>query len=528
MLKTKYKYLLPLVLGITLSLGLWIGNVMSPSTDFNAIGQGQQKYQKIQDIIEILDRRYVDTVNNDVLFEETIADMLHKLDPHSNYIPARDLQLVNEAIQGKFGGVGVRFFLLRDTICITHVIKNSPSEEAGLFAGDKIIQIDGKKVAGVKISNEKIMDQLKGQERSPVKVQILRAGKLLNRQIIRGSIPIESVVCASMLNSKTGYIRIDQFSISTADEFKAAVEQLKTKGMKKLVIDLRNNGGGVLTGATQIADECLNRRVPIVQTKGEHTGIYTYWATSGGLLDKSDLAVIINENSASASEILAGALQDNDRATIVGRRSFGKGLVQEDIMLRDGSNLRLTIARYYTPTGRCIQKPYNGSISDYYMDQYNRYENGEMYAPDTTVMVDSLKFKTPKGKIVYGGGGIMPDVFVPYDSAGTSLYYTNLRYSPAFQAFAFDFVQDKRNKWNSVKHYMTSFTVSDELINKFANYAEKEFKVRQNTSQLNYSKKLIRQALMAEIARQLWVEQGYYTIVNGTDKEVLKSVELLK
>jgi carboxyl-terminal processing protease len=296
--------------------------------------------------------------------------------------------------------------------------------------------------------------------------------------------------------------------------------------MKHLILDLRNNGGGVLTSATDIADEFLKNNVPMLITKGKKDGKKTYRATSGGILENTGVTILINANSASASEILAGAIQDNDRGTIVGRRSFGKGLVQEDIKLRDGSDLRLTIARYYTPTGRCIQRPYDEGYDKYIEAQVERYDNGELYAPDSSLFVDSLKYRTPKGKIVYGGGGIMPDVFIPFDSTGLNWYFTELRFSQAFTAFTFDYVQDKRSKWSSVEDFARSFRVSDELIKSFVRFAEKEMKIKQNEQGLLGCKSLVAETLKAEIARQLWTEHGYYQIVNTYDNEVQKALKV--
>ena len=527
MSNTRLNYILPTALAGCLALGLFLGNSFSPKSESKSLSTGGEKYQKIQDIINIIDRKYVDTVNGEDLFEQTIADMLHKLDPHSNYIPARDLQRINESIEGQFGGIGVRFFIIRDTICITNVVVGSPSEMVGLKAGDKIIQVDGKKVSGKKITNEKVMSLLKGKPETSVSLKVWRNGKELNKRIVRNFIPIYSVVAAYMINKETGYIKIDEFSMSTYSEFKQAAFILKQKGMKKMVLDLRNNGGGVLTAATDIADEFLQKNVPIVKTIGEHTGTQTYRATEKGMLHDTKVAVLINAYSASASEILAGALQDNDRGVIVGRRSYGKGLVQEDVKLRDGSNLRLTVARYYTPTGRCIQKPYEEGYEDYFKDQMDRYDNGELYRPDSTVFVDSLKYKTPKGKIVYGGGGIMPDIFVAFDSTGNSWYFSDLRFSSSFQAFAFDYLQDKRNNWKSITEFSQKFTVTPAILNSFVAFAEKEMKVKKSSSGLAQSKKLIERTLKAEIARQIWLEEGYYHIVNSTDKEVQRALKEL-
>ena len=520
-------YWIPIVMASCLALGLYLGNVLTPSTVATQ-SLGESRYQKMQDVIQILDQRYVDSVDSEGLFERTIGDMLHKLDPHSNYIPAKDLKAMNESLAGKFGGVGIRFFIIRDTVCVTNVLPNSPAMRAGLKSGDKILKVDGEKVARIKISNEEIMGMLKGTENTPVKLSILRDKKKLEKEVIRGSIPVESVLAAYMVDSKIGFIKIEQFSLATSYEFQEAANRLKAQGMKKLIIDLRNNGGGVLTGATEIANEFLKANIPIVETKGVHSRPYTYKATSRGSLEDIEVAVLINSNSASASEILAGAIQDNDRGTIIGRRSFGKGLVQEDVMLRDGSNLRLTIARYYTPSGRCIQKPYTDDYDEYMSDQMGRYDNGELYKVDSTLLVDSLKFRTPKGKVVYGGGGIMPDIFVAYDTTGSSWYYTQLRYSNVFTTFAFDFVQGKRTSWKSPSDFKKRFVVTDEVLNRFTKFATTEGKIKFESKEFLISKKLIAEVLKAEIARQIWVEQGYYQVYNDFDPEVQRAIRFFK
>ena len=514
-------------MAICLSVGLFMGNFLTPQVAIPTSG-GEERLQKLQDIIYILNQRYVDSLNGDQLFEETIADMLHSLDPHSNYIPAEELKALNESIEGKFGGVGMRFFIIRDTVCITNVIEGSPAMNAGLRAGDKIIKVDDKKITGIDITNEDLMALLKGREGTEVKVTVKRQDKTFSRKVVRGTIPVRSVSASYMLTNDVGYIKIDQFSVVSHFEFVDAARSLREKGMKKIIIDLRNNGGGVLTSATDIADEFLKAGVPIVETKGEHSPTITYRATSKGELEDVEVAILMNSNSASASEILAGAIQDNDRGIIIGRRSFGKGLVQEDFPLRDGSNLRLTIARYYTPTGRCIQKPYSDDYHAYLEDQMDRYDNGEMYKVDSTWFVDSLKFTTPGGRTVYGGGGIMPDIFVPFDSTGSSWYYTELRYASVFNTFAFDYVQNKRNKWKSVDQFETEFKVTKALIEELAQYANSEFNIRYDEAGMNRSRKLISRVLKAEIARQIWVEGGYYQIYNDTDPDVLKALEELK
>jgi carboxyl-terminal processing protease len=528
-MKNKSKtYLIPLSLAICLAIGLWMGHYLTPNARGFQFNSDDEKYSKVKDIIDVLNSKYVDKVNGDKLFEQSISDMLHKLDPHSNYISALDLKSLNENIEGKFAGIGVRFSIIRDTICVTNTILSSPANKVGVESGDKIIKINNKEVSKMKITNEKVMKLLKGPENTSVEVTILRGRKTLRKKIIRGVIPIESIVCASMLNEDVGYIKLEQFSLASSYEFTKAANSLKNKGMKKLIFDLRNNGGGVLQAATEIVDEFLTNELPIVKTVGTHSKEIIYRATSKGILEDTKVIILINSNSASASEIVAGALQDNDRAIIMGRRSFGKGLVQEDILLKDGSNLRLTIARYYTPTGRCIQKPYTESYDTYLQDQFERYENGELYKVDSTLLVDSLKFKTPKGKIVYGGGGILPDVFIPVDTTGLSWYYSDLRYTPVFQNFAFDFLVGKRNNWISIKSFNATFNVSEKLINDFVLYAEDHFGIPLNEKGLKSSKEVIQYTIKAEIARQLWMEQGYYTISAKYDKEILKALEYFK
>jgi len=522
----KNRWWLPFILSIAVCVGLSLGYYVTRNRVFTSGGYDGNRLQKLQDILNLVENNYVDDVNPDKVFEESIVEMLHKLDPHSNYIPASEQQRAAEIIEGKFGGVGMRYFVLRDTVCITYVIKGSPSEKIGIKAGDKILKIDGKNVASVKIESDKVMSMLKGKEGTRVKVELVRQKKKMSFEIIRGTIPIESVASYYLLGD-VGYIKIDQFSVTTAEEFRAAAAELTSKGMKKLIIDVRNNGGGVLGSATEIVDEFLKDGKLILKTIGKKIGTKVYKATSVGDLENIPLVVLINAGSASASEILAGALQDNDRGIIVGRRSFGKGLVQEDTKLRDGSVIRLTIARYYTPTGRCIQRPYNGKYDQYYMDR-GEENDAELYKPDSSIFVDSLKFKTPKGKIVYGGGGIMPDIFVPFDSTGSNMYYTALRVSPVFQAFSFDYVENKRGQWKSVDDFIVRFNVDDMLLAQFVSYAQREYKIPVVKNSVFQSKKQILRLLKAQIAQQLFDDLGFYKVYNSEDNEFLKALEVLK
>ncbi|XOV66443.1 MAG: S41 family peptidase [Fluviicola sp.] len=520
-------YLIPMIVSVSLAVGLLIGGRLNPAPSEEQFSYQGSHTRKLQDIMHIIDKKYVDSVNVEDLFEQTVTDMLHKLDPHSSYISAEDLKAINEGIQGEFGGVGIRFFIIRDTVCVTNVVQGSPSESSGLKAGDKIVKVDGKGIAGNGITNDKVQKLLKGTRGTDVTVQLWRNGQYLNKKITRGSIPLNSVTASYMIDNETGFIRIESFSQNTALEFRSAAAKLKRSGMKKLVLDLRNNPGGVLSAAVSVADEFLPGGLKIVETKGNNVKDEVYKSTSDGILKEVKLAILINSNSASASEILAGAIQDNDRGTIVGRRSFGKGLVQQDTPLRDGSNVRLTIARYYTPLGRCVQRPYEEGNEAYLHDIAERMDNGELYEVDSSIFVDSLRFVTKKGKVVYGGGGIMPDVFVPFDSTGGSWYFTKLNVSPVFQAFAFDYVNDKRNKWSSAQDFDRSFRVTENILRQFANFAEKEYEISKDSGGMARSKTRIKHTIKAEIARQLWLEEGAFIVRDDYDPEVLEALKQL-
>ena len=520
------RYLLPILFASTLVLGLIIGSNLTGAQNHGLLVNNEQ-VQKISDILQLLDARYVDKIDKDKIFEETISGMLHKLDPHSNYISKKEMESVSESIDGKFGGIGIRFQIIRDTVCVTNVLDGSPSQAAGIKAGDRIIKINNKPFTGKNTSNDKVLSNLKGKVGTTVSVTILRNKKQYPFTIVRGEIPLKTVFGIYMIDKETGYIGIDQFSIPTADEFRQAALKLKALGMKKLILDLRNNGGGVLQASTMIADEFLSKGLVMLKTKGRKEKEKTYYATAGGVLENVSAVVLVNAYSASASEILAGALQDNDRAYIVGRRTFGKGLVQEDIPLRDGSNVRITVARYYTPSGRCIQKPYNGNYEEYLKDE-SRMEKGEWYHLDSSLYVDSLKFKTKGGRTVYGGGGITPDVFVPYDTTESSFYLTELIMSGVFQSFAFDFVSNKRNSWSGAKDFCERFVVNDNILQRFIAYAKNSYNVKENNIDFKRSKGYIINNLKAEIARQLYSEEGYYRVANTKDIELKRAMEQLR
>jgi carboxyl-terminal processing protease len=412
---------------------------------------------------------------------------------------------------------------LRDTICVTNIIDQSPSQQAGIKAGDKIVSVNGKKFCGKGITNEKVLATLKGKPGTNLSVTFVRGKRKQTVNLVRGIIPISSIPCAYMLDKNTGYILISEFSQVTSEEFYIESSKLLNQGMTKLVLDLRNNPGGVMSSAIDIADAFLAKNNMILKSKGKNEGEHTYYSSAGGHLEKTKLVVLINAQSASASEILAGAIQDNDRGIIVGRRSYGKGLIQKDEVLRDGSNLRLTIARYYTPSGRCIQRSYKGGYDNYMRDE-DRITRNEYFKPDSSIFVDSLKFKTKHGRTVYGGGGIMPDVFVPGDTSGSSFYLSELQWSGAGRAFAFDFMQSNRGKWATAKDFVQQFEVSEELLKRFVTFAQKDFHVQKDALGLAVSKEVIKRMLKAEIASQKWTEEGYYRVLNPFDKELIKAI----
>jgi carboxyl-terminal processing protease len=522
------KILAPLALGAALILGIFMGRSLSGPGPMHASSSGSMYTKKLHDILEILDREYVDSINQEDLFERTITEMLHKLDPHSNYIPARDLQAMTESIQGQFGGVGVRFTILRDTLNITHVIEGSPSFFAGVQQFDKIIAVDEESIAGVQLSNTRVQELLKGEAGTSVSVTILRGGKTYEKTIRRGMVPIRSILASHMVTPEIGYIRLSQFSMNSDKEFYEAALDLKSKGMKKLIFDLRYNGGGVMGGAVNIADAFLENGLKIVSTKGKNQPEDILYSQKKPFLGDVELVVLINGSSASASEIVAGAIQDNDRGTIVGRRSFGKGLVQQDINLKDGSNLRLTISRYYTPSGRCIQRSYAGDYEDYVMEEYNRYESGEYYQIDSTLFVDSLKYLTRGGRTVYGGGGIMPDIFVPLDTTGSTMFLRKLQYSSVFGDFAYDFIASGRLKtYSSVSEFDRNFSVTDAFINEFLAYAKQHAEIEGTTADIKKSQQRIANDLKAEIARLIWLEDGMLFIRNKLDNEFKEALKVL-
>jgi carboxyl-terminal processing protease len=522
---SKFKIIwLPILLGLVLATGFYLGNKLTPPP-------GVSNYNKISDILDYIQQEYVDTINRADLTDKSIEKILEQLDPHSAYIPAAELQSANEPLEGNFEGIGIEFHLQDDTIMVVSAMSGGPSEEVGIQAGDRIVLVDGKKAFGKEITNEKVFKFLRGKGGSKVTVTVYRRGQkeLLKFKITRGKIPIYSIDVAYMVDPKTGYIKLSRFAATTYDEFMEAMRKLKTQGMQQLVLDLRGNPGGYLDAATSISDEFLDGKKLIVYTQGKARPKTSYKANTTGLFEKGDLVVLIDEGSASASEIVSGALQDWDRATIVGRRSFGKGLVQEQTPFPDGSAIRLTIARYYTPTGRSIQKPYKNGYDAYEEEVYDRVKNGELISKDSIHFSDSLKYKTPRGKIVYGGGGIMPDVFVPFDTTMESSYLNHVLGMGIISQFAYDYVDKERNKMNSYTDAMdfkNRFIIDQKLLDEFIIYAEVKG-VKRNQKEIDRSAPIIKNQLKAYIARLKWQNQGLYPILHDMDKTFKKALDVL-
>lgn len=531
--RPKFYIYLPIFFSLVLILGLFIGSTfLSSSKNFASDNITQNNFKKVTEILRYVQSEYVDTINSNDLIDKTIISMLENLDPHSSYITADELQAMNEPLQGNFEGIGIEFNIVDDTIRVVNAIQGGPAESVGLQTGDRIVKVNDTTIAGIKITNKMVMQKLKGKGGTKVKVSVKRNGKnkLLDFTITRGTIPIYSVDASYMLTNEIGYIKVSRFAATTFDEYMEAFEKLKKQGLKKLIIDLRDNGGGFLNTAVSIADEFLKDGQEIVYTKGKARPRKNYLATKNGNFENGKLAILIDDGSASASEILAGAVQDNDRGIIVGRRSFGKGLVQEESDFSDGSAIRLTIARYYTPTGRCIQKSYNNGVKAYYEEEYQRYINGELENVDSIKIADSLKFKTPAGKIVYGGGGITPDVFVPIDTTGRTHYLAEVSYAGLINDFAFHYTDKERAKikaYGNFENYMKQFNITETVISEFETYAEKNG-IKKNTAELNKSKDYLKNQLKALIARNIFGNPYYYQAVQVNDKVILKTIELLK
>ena len=513
---------LPLFLAFAVVFGILIGmSFGGSSNNFLSSSKSASQEQKIKKLINFIENDYVDNVSTESLLDGAIKQMLGELDPHSVYIPKQNLQAVQENMQGNFVGIGVQFRMISDSITVVQPIKDGPSIKAGIKAGDRILMANKDTLFGKNMRSGAVPKFLKGKPNTEVNLQVYRksSDSLFNIAITRGKVNIKSVDLAYMMNDSVGYIKLDRFARNTFTEFKSSLNYLMADGMTDLVLDLRGNGGGFIDIANSIVDEFLEDDKLIVFTKNNKNEIEESFATQTGDFEKGGLYILIDENSASASEIVAGALQDNDKGTIIGRRSFGKGLVQIEMDLGDGSAVRLTTARYYTPTGRSIQKPYNGNGNkNYYKDYQERVASGELLSKDSIQVIDSLKFTTPEGKIVFGGGGIIPDVFVPID---TTSYMSNF-YFNSINNFAFEYVDTNRKalqKWN-VDTFIEDFDTTEKVFKTYLSEVEDKIKTSFR------AKQSIKKYLKASIANVLFGDVGFYRIIHQEDKMLQKVLEL--
>ena len=526
----KRKYLTPIYLSLAAAFGVLLGIVVSNTNNTNTFINNGGDMNLVDKVFHLLEHEYVDTVNIAKLQVEAVNSVIDKMDPHSEYFEPEVLEEVNEDLQGSFEGIGVTFRIEKDTVTIISTIKGGPSEKTGIRAGDRIVYVGDSLVAGVGINNNKVMKLLKGPRGTKVDVKIFRrgVGDLLDFTITRDVIPTYSVDVAYMIDETTGYIKLEKFNATTHKEFVKAVKKLQAQGMQKLVFDLRDNGGGYLSEAVEIVDEFLPKGSLIVYTQGVHRDRQYIFARRRGMLEDTPVTILIDEGSASASEIVAGALQDNDCGTIVGRRSFGKGLVQEQFDLGDGAGLRLTVARYYTPTGRCIQKPYDGDKEKYILEAYDRYNSGEMFSADSIHFADSLKYITPGGKTVYGGGGIMPDVYVPLKQDSTEYFFNKIVNASIVFQYAFDYSDSHRDevlKYGDEKSFGKKFTFTDKMWNDILAEAKKK-KITGTDEQKTVAKAKTAQLFKAYVARNIFGDEAFYPLYEPLDemlKECLKN-----
>ena len=524
---TKNKYI-PLIIGVAIAAGVIIGGKLNFADTSDNLFSTNSKKDKLNRLIDYIDYEYVEEVNTDSIVDVTVNGILNNLDPHSSYIPKEDLERITESMKGNFIGIGINFYPYRDTIAVVKPSEGGPSERAGIMSGDRILFADNDTLFGKNFNYDKIGEKLRGEKNTKVKLTVFRKGEdeLLEFDVKRKDIPIKSVDAFYMLTDDLGYIKMNRFAETTFLEFKEALDELKDLGAKKLALDLRDNPGGFLGIAEQIADEFLEDDKLILFTKDKKGKEERIYATSRGEFEKGEIYILINENSASASEVIAGALQDNDKGTIVGRRSYGKGLVQREMALGDGSAVRLTVSKYYTPTGRSIQRPYvNGNNDDYYNDYYKRLRTGEFADEKSIEVNDSLKFITPKGKVVYGGGGIIPDVFVPVDRLFDNETINYLRRRGHFGYFVFEELDKDRSYYLDITKYdfINNFEVSDDIVVRFEEYVNE--RERTDITFVAYNDE-IRRLIKATLAKQLFDDNAFEEIINKEDV-VVQEVILL-
>lgn len=517
---------MPLFLGVAVALGVFIGSKLNFNDTTEKIFATNSKKDKLNRLIDYIDYEYVDKVNTDSIVDITVNGILENLDPHSVYIPEDEYEENADDMRGNFVGIGISFYPYNDSIAVIRAIEGGPAAKAGIKGGDRILYADNQKLFGSQIDRDSISDYLKGEINSKVDLQVFRKGEqeLLDITVKRKRVPLISVDASYKLTDAIGYIKLNRFSETTFKEFEKALDNLIDEGISKLVLDLRDNPGGYIATAEQIVDEFLEDDKLILITKNKNGEENKSYATDRGDFEAGKLYVLINENSASASEIVAGALQDNDKGTIIGRRSFGKGLVQREMSLGDGSAVRLTIARYFTPTGRSIQKPYGKGNQAYYGDYEKRYKNGELISADSIKVEDSLRFVTPKGKVVYGGGGIIPDIFIPKDTSFENETLQFISRSGFMSFYVFEYLEKNRSDFEGISFvdFVKEYEVDTDLSNGFIEYA------RFNEAQIdlgNYVEAL-KKALKANIAQQLYGPNAFEFILNQDDPMILKVLEL--
>jgi carboxyl-terminal processing protease len=533
-----FRIFLPFLFAIILALGVLLGlnlnftkTTVPDSNEKRFLSIGFDRYDKLGDIVNLIMDSYVDSLDRQELTEDAIVNLLENLDPHSSYIPASAFREMNDPLMGSFEGIGIEFNMMNDTVIVINPVPGGPSETIGLRAGDRITHVDGELIAGVDMNTRDIVGKLKGPKGTKVTVSVSRRGvnDLLDFTITRDKIPSYSLDIGYMIDDVTGYIKLGQFSATTHQEFKQAMERLQRDGMTQMILDLRGNGGGFLEAAINLSDELLKPESLIVYTQGNNRPITHAYARRNGDFETQPLVILIDEWSASASEIVAGAVQDHDRGLIIGRRSFGKGLVQEQVQLGDGSALRLTVARYYTPSGRSIQKPYDNGSEEYYSDLMERMLHGELENQDSIKYNDSLRYETTNGRIVYGGGGITPDIFVPIQTDERSSYFMKVANRGLIYRFAFDYADENRDRLKNYEEadvFVRDFTISGKMMNDFAVFAQKEG-VELVQQEFNTSNNLIKTQIKAYIGRNLFGNEAFYPVINQDDETIRRALEVL-
>lgn len=531
MKNTKISVYIPLLLAIAVVTGILIGNRLTRNSGANQPSFSMSGFNKMDAVIELIKNSYVDSVSTDSLVEKAIPLLLKNLDPHTSYIPPKEMVGVEEEMRGNFGGIGVQFSIQNDTVMVVDVISGGPSSKLGILPGDRIVTVNDTLLAGAGLKNEKVLSKLRGEKGTKVNVGIKRKGfkDLFEFEITRGEIPIYSVDVSYMIDETTGYIKVSRFGERTYQEFMEGMKKLNQLGMKTVIVDMRGNPGGYLNAVIKMVNEFLDKGELIVYTQGHSQPRKTFNADSNGTYRDKGVLVLIDDFSASASEIFAGAIQDNDRGWVVGRRSFGKGLVQEQIPFKDGSALRLTVARYYTPSGRSIQKPYDKGNDEYYKDIMDRAIHGEFQQADSIQFSDSLKYTTLAGRTVYGGGGIMPDFFIPADTLGFSDFYSKIIQKGLVYQFALDFADSNRktlSKLTNTKEFETYFQSRD-ILNQFVAFAAQKG-IKASNGDLKTSSKIIDNQAKAYIARNILGEEGFYPIIKNIDNVLLAAIEKSK